>query len=80
MLENEVIQAVENVEGVEMPVEVNSTSGKNFVKGALIVGGIVGTVVLIKKVVAPKVKAWKAKRAAAKAAQAAEAEIEEEAK
>lgn len=74
--EEQVIQEV--VENVEvLPVEANSNTGKNLAKAGLIVAGVIGTVVLVKKVIAPKVRAWKEKKAAAKAQQV---QTEEEAK
>ena len=72
MLDQELIQ--ESVESVDVLPETSGETGKKFVKGALIVTAVVGTVLLVKKVIVPKVKAWNAKRVAAK--QQAEAEAE----
>lgn len=67
MLEQEQViqEVVDNVE--VLPVEANS--GRNLLKGGLIVAGVIATVVLVKKVFIPKVKAIKEKKAMANAQQ-----------
>ena len=56
----------ESVENVSvLPVESNAEGCKKFVKGALIVGVVVGTVLLVKKVIVPKFKEFQAKKLAA---------------
>lgn len=74
MLENqELIQ--ETNEMVEV-VEATPSKGQKVLGTALVVGAIIGTVALVKKVVIPKVKA----RKEAKAAQAQQTVVVEEAK
>lgn len=67
MLEQEQViqEVVENVE--VLPVETNS--GNKLLKGGLIIAGVIGTVLLVKKVFIPKVKAIKEKKAMEKAQQ-----------
>lgn len=65
MVDQELIQ--ETNEMVEV-VEATPSNGKKVLGAALVVGAIIGTVALVKKVIIPKVKARKEAKAAALAA------------